>query len=1193
MSSPQPTPTFKVGLTPEEKSLYTQLFKSLDPDNTGIITGEKARSTFEKSNLPPAILGEIWQLADQNNLGFLNQYSFCYAMRLIGYTQSGQHPTPGLADTPGPLPKFANIQQPQRLQTQSTSNSFLSSQPNNTIPQSATPQVSLKSISSNDYQKFSQLFIKTVGSYQGELGGAQARDIFMKARLPTPVLGQIWSLVDRNNTGILNVGAFVIAMHLIQGLLSGQIKQLPPFLPESIWQSVENHPQPQSQQQQQQQPQPPQSSPSYQPSSRQSSISSQQTAIRHQPSRDFSGASTTSNNEWVATPTMRAQFDSVFNSLDKENVGHLNPDQVASFLMTSKLNQQDLASIWDLADIQNTGQFTKLEFGIALFLVNRKVTGHNLPNVIPESLINSLKSSPQPSQQQQQQTKANDTRSPPPSQYKPKSSIDDLADIFGTSSPQPTAPSKQHELQQRASSSDLSHGELPKVRSTLTGSFKPTSTFGQTLLQQQSPLPSSPSIPERKEEDLLGEDVSHKSIPAPTQKVSSPPVTTDTSGQKQVNYDALRSVPPPPVKKQSTQSESVPQGRSYSQQSQPPQNNNDLLADPYHSQQLSQATLDLANVSNQINSLRTQTTSLDEKKNKTEQELKKLLNAKSEFESKLKLLRTSYENEVKQVKQVEESLATAKEETEALRSEASISEAKLNSLSNELHNKQIAVEELQKENNTLKEKLGVLNAETVELEKQLASKQSDTQELHNKLSVQKSQAHVVIVKNEDLKSKIAEIEASHKELQQRIDDAEKERLAHEQHQQELHDKQKELENNKPSKPSSDFAHAGIIAGAGAAVGAAIGGVASAVSHSFGGSDEHEQETQSISTLEQQHTNNIEQVNKGVKELSTNEPVDNATNATSSSITTEHPSEADTPITSPSNSEFQFPQGNNAGIAGGMVGMPGVLVGVQRTESLTSSVQNNAALSVRDDNIDVSDRDTIDQAPEESRESDKGSSSFEMVNSEEARSPDNSEFPPIRELDYQESDSEDEDSQNFDDAKDNFKQPQQDTTGATITGTSQLDDDAFADLEPAAPETNTKDDFFDENFDNLEAAAQDDNIDDEFDNNNYELGNDFTNSNAPNFEELGGNTQQSSGSDEWEQLFAGFGNAQPIENEINESQSASPQEDPNISVQTDHKTDDYAVQELIGMGFDKQTAIEALKNQNGDLEAATNYLLDNA
>lgn len=73
-----------------------------------------------------------------------------------------------------------------------------------------------------------------------------------------------------------------------------------------------------------------------------------------------------------------------------------------------------------------------------------------------------------------------------------------------------------------------------------------------------------------------------------------------------------------------------------------------------------------------------------------------MLNAKVEFENKLKLLRTSYDNEVKQVTEVEAKLSKAKEEAEALRSETSIAEAKLHSISTEVHEKQLAVEELQK-----------------------------------------------------------------------------------------------------------------------------------------------------------------------------------------------------------------------------------------------------------------------------------------------------------------------------------------------------------------------------------------------------------------------------------------------------------------------------------------------------------------
>lgn len=1282
-----------MGLTPEEKSLYTHLFKSLDPGNTGVVTGEKARTTFEKSGLPPSILGEIWQIADLNNLGFLNQFGFCYAMRLIGYTQSGQHPASGLADVPGPLPKFVNLALPQTaLQPQSTSSSFMSTQPNASLPQTAVSQDSISPVSPADYQKFSQLFIKTVGSAQGELSGAQAKDIFLKAKLPNPVLGQIWALVDRANTGILDLGSFVVAMHLIQGLLSGQVKQLPPFLSESIWKSVE----------------PSQRTSSYeQLQSRQvsqNSINSQLTAIRHPTSREAP------ISEWSVTSAMKQQYESVFNNLDKERKGQLSPDQVASFLMTSKLGQQDLALIWDLADIQNSGIFTKLEFSIALFLVNRKLAGKSLPNVVPDELVSSLTqvstpaaalqfpqtvSSPQP--QQRNVSEINKGVIPPQVQLptKQKSSMDDLVDIFGASanstapattaasaSPAPPAPTGLH-LEQRPSSSDLSRGELPKVRTTLTGSFKPTSTFGQSLMQkQQSQSISSSNLGTPNEEKK-------QEIPAiQSKEVVSPPAfsqqepAAEQPQQKTVNYDALRSVPPPPPPpQQRTFSPAVGVARTPSQQfsssdrpasQQGVETNDDLLADPAISGQLSQATSDIANVSNQIKSLTTQTTNLHEKKIRAEQELQRILKIKSDIEMKLKQLRASYDNEVKQVEQVESSLATAKEETEALRSETSIVEAKVNSLSTELNDKQVSMEGLQKENGTLKEKLGTLNAEIAELESQVTSKTSETQALSNQVSVKKSQVQVAIVKCEDLKSKIKDIEAHHKQLQLDLDNEERNRLTAEQQARDLQNKSVELENNKPSKPSS-----GIAAAIGAAAGAAIAGAAGIVHHvasSTASSAAANTPSAGLPSVQRDQVvpeePSVNDINKQFPSLDVNEPADNVTNTTLSNTTDRAIDDDETPVTSPNNSDFQFPQGNNAGIAGGMVGMPGVLVGVQRTESLTSSVQNNAALSVRDDNIDeISDRDTLENvdsseetAPNtangtsfESRDrqegSDKGSSSFEMVNSDEGRFPDaNDEFPPIRELDYQESDSSDEDSeehQTFDDALDDQnvieQAPKSDSAPADVsvaaqteaqepvqeTQNSAFDDFDFDNLQPAAPESNDKN-FFNDEFENLPAADVATNGDEEFENEKDAFGGlsgDFTSSNAPDFSQpQEANTVSITNNDEWEELFAGFGNAQSqqpvaVEPEVVEPEShntipgafvnepvsgtESPVWHPGAITTTTttatettappsaNAADSYAVQELVGMGFDESTAIDALTKQNGDLEAATNYLLDNA
>lgn len=906
--------------------LYTQIFKSLDPENTGIITGEKARTTFEKSNLPPAILGEIWQLADQNNLGFLNQFGFCYAMRLIGYTQAGHHPIPGLADTPGPLPKFVDLQLSQ-LQPQSTSNSYLSSQPNNAIPGSATPQESISPVSAPDYQKFSQLFAKTVGSVQGELSGVQAKDIFLKARLPTSTLGQIWSLVDRNNLGALHVGEFVIAMHLVQGVLSGRIKQLPPYLPDTVWKSVENGGAISS---------PPPQSP-YGQSSRQASVSSQQTAIRHPPVDEVDG-------EWAITSVMKAQYDSIFNNLDKEHVGHLNPDQVASFLMTSKLDQQDLATIWDLADIQNTGLFTKLEFSIALFLVNRKTSGKNLPNVIPDSLITSIKS-----------VGSKPSEAPPPARV--KSAMDDLVDVFGSPSPQPAAspqPATSAQpaatLQQRVSSSDLSHSTKPRLTST----FKPTSSFGQSLMNQQQPKQEE----EKKEGLVRGQSsplTAHAS-PVPTLALPIPPqassVPAQSSPQKHVNYDALRTVAPPPP---------PPAARSGVN------SNNDLLADPEHSAQLSQATSDLANIGNQINSLRSNTKNLDEKKSKAEQELQKLLAAKAEFEDKLKSLKGSYDIEVKQYAEIEEQVGRVKDETEALRSEVSLLTATKNDLSNKLQLQQEQLQEKNHESQLLKEQISELNKGTTELQEQLGIASNEFEKLSSNVEVSRAQTQVLLSKNEELRSQITSREEENKRIVAELDREEKRRVEEE-------EKQRLL------------------------------------------TKEHEDLKKTVVAVSRGATANI---------------------------------------------------GVGAGVAAGAV----------------SAVSAGVASELEKDKEDAVDEENDASATSPSALEGKGSgsSSFEMVEGRAAPE----EFPSIKELDYQESESDEE--PHFDDAVDNFKQP-------TQRGKEEaaFDEDIFNDLQPATEDV-------DENF-NLEPAQVD-------------------NEDTTEFEK-----SDDANKDEWEQLFAGFGNS---------------------------------------------------------------------
>lgn len=1313
-----------MGLTQDEKKLYSQLFKSLDPEGSGIVTGEKARTTFEKTGLPPNILGEIWQLADHNNVGFLTQFGFCYAMRLIGYTQAGHFPSASLADQPGPLPKFANPSSPapSQLVPQLTSSSLLHTQPSSLIPQNtATQQLQpldpIGPVSPADYERFKQMFVKTTGSELVPLNGNAAKDILMKAKLPTATLGQIWGLVDVHNKGSLDLSAFVVAMHLIHGLLSGAIKNLPPFLPEVVWQSVDSAKLAESQ------------------ASRQvslASVGSQLSTIRHPP---------TETSEWYISPEQKQMFDSMFDNLDKQKTGKLTPEQVANFLMTSRLGQQDLATVWDLSDIQNTGVFTNLEFSIALFLVNRKRSGLSLPNVVPAALIKSLSGQlpPQPKDQPTAEPVATkpysyDQASAPKAPAKAKSSLDELADVFGSTSPvpQPAKPA----LEQRASSSDLTGSELPKVRKQLTSSFKPTSTFGQSLISLQNPAqqlaPEPPS--------LIGDD--HPS-PAPTPKEAPSPMVSPTKAQepqKSVDYEALRSVPPPPPKRgtESAGQESsfFSPGRVTSPASQQPvalqpapqqpaarsvdPGNNDLLADSEISGQLSQANTDIANISNQVRSLTTQTSSLHEKKTRADQELTRILAVKLEIDNKLKTLRASYSNEVKQVEQVETTLQNAREETEALRSEASISEAKLNNVSGELHEKQVAVEELQKTNSSLKEKLGSLNAEIVELEKSLESKKAENTKLKNDVNVKKSQVQVSLVKVDEIKQKIAEQEANTRRLQEEHANLEKQERDAQQQAKSLqaqHD-----DNAKKAASQSSGSHFGLGAAVTAAAGAAIGaGVAGAhalsgdhskkteepsrearsaapdytqdvhetpqsqvipgsldqfVDHSPDTTTEATEQTEVLPGDEQlpvsalvdevkhaptEDMTGVDDFNAashehvGEKNLSSGEakfpdmddikdkfpevPYDNSTNRTAPSSVatdfykrTDESERSETPVTSPGSSDYQFQQSNSAGVVGSMVGMPNVLVGVQRTDSLTSSVQNNPSMSVRDDNIeDVSERETLsgevpvspatsNQAPrsqtehegQDSSEGERISSGvelFELVNADEARGLEqhhlpegpshplaqshvqhseshddarDEEFPPIRELEVDESSSDDEPEDKFDDAVDHLNS----NAAANQASANDEFDEFESDLKPAAPESGQGADGFDDEFNDLQAARADQGEDFDGQEGDFSIDDHFTGadevpSGQPDFAGANEGSKPES-NDEWEQLFAGFGNAGPSK--------------PTPAVPSAAQSDlsNYpAVQELVGMGFEQGVVVDALKKENWNVEAATNYLLDHA
>lgn len=82
--------------TPAELTLVSQIFAQADPQKLGVLTGDVAVRVFSGAKLPPASLGEIWNIADSDNNGWLSKKGVAMAVRLIGWAQKGEAITAAL-----------------------------------------------------------------------------------------------------------------------------------------------------------------------------------------------------------------------------------------------------------------------------------------------------------------------------------------------------------------------------------------------------------------------------------------------------------------------------------------------------------------------------------------------------------------------------------------------------------------------------------------------------------------------------------------------------------------------------------------------------------------------------------------------------------------------------------------------------------------------------------------------------------------------------------------------------------------------------------------------------------------------------------------------------------------------------------------------------------------------------------------
>lgn len=647
------------------------------------------------------LFSQIWQIADKENRGLLTPAGFGIVLRLIGHYQAGRDPTPDLALRPGPLPKFdggspagvsPTIQPPP------------GPPPNALLPQgSGSGPIRVPPLTPDKAGQYAALFEKS-GAQNGQLPGEQAKQIFERAGLPNEVLGRIWTLADTEQRGSLQVTEFVIAMHLLASFKAGALRGLPNVLPAGLYEAAARRPP--SRQSSGVLPSIPRQF-SGNPAQRSGSPLSRPayTAPTQFPQNTGAGA------EWLITPSDKAKFDSIYITLDKTNKGFITGDEAVPFFSESKLPEEALAQIWDLADVNQAGFLTRDEFAVAMYLIRQqrgKRDGRDsLPTTLPANLV------PPSSRNQARPVPASTAPAFDATPTLPKSAAEDLFGLDALSTPSPNAPAPHQAPQSTGGSGSFGINSDPfGSKSQMT----PSSPVHNSSLQSSSVFkPFTPS-------SSFGQSLNHQ-------------VTGGSNG----------SAPSQP--------------RSFQ-----PQNSatEDLLGDndPEISNKFTNESAELGNLSNQVGTLTTKMQEVQGHRATSQNELNQASVQKQQFEQRLAQLRSLYEQEAQSVKSLEEKLSASRNETKKLQTEIAMIEATYQDLQNQHRQTSVALQADQQENANLKERMRVVNTEITQLKPALEKLRSDARQQKGLVAINRKQLATNESEREKLKTEAQELNKS-------------------------------------------------------------------------------------------------------------------------------------------------------------------------------------------------------------------------------------------------------------------------------------------------------------------------------------------------------------------------------------------------------------------------------------------------
>lgn len=553
--------------------------------------------------------------------------------------------------------------------------------------------------------------------------GEHARQIFERAQLPNDVLGRIWNLADREQKGQLGLTEFIIAMHLLASYKNGSMRALPQILPAGLYEAASRR------------------GPARQVAgTRPTSDAAQASAIPRQfsgsgyqaqtsplssgfqPQRPPSSSQASpfqqaqAGEQWAVTPQDKAQFDSIYATVDTQNRGFITGEQAVGFFSNSRLPEDALAQIWDLADINSEGQLNRDEFAVAMYLIKQQRSKRDGRDVLPQSLPPNLippSMRRQPIAPQQPTAPVFDNAA---NITAPKSASEDLfgLDAFSSPAPAPAAPlqAKSTGDSDYAATPPRTQASPPPQQFQQSSHFKPfvpSSSFGQTMMTPQSTGAPSTASPSAQNRGL--------------------------SQQNQVS----------PM--------------------------DDLLGDndPEVSKRLTNETSELANLSNQVSTLSGQMQDVKSKRGSTEQNLSQAQSQKRDFEGRLGQLRSAYEQEVREVQALEERLKTSSNETNKLQQEMAMIQGSYQDLQQQHRQIGEALNVDQNENMILKEQIRQTNAAIAELKPHLEKMRSDARQQKGLVAINKKQLATNEQELERIRAELAATAREHEESKRELE----------------------------------------------------------------------------------------------------------------------------------------------------------------------------------------------------------------------------------------------------------------------------------------------------------------------------------------------------------------------------------------------------------------------------------------